>query len=105
MLLVLLLLLLQLAEAVAASQRACAWIHELQDAPVYYPTPEQFADPIGYIRSIQGKAAKYGAWPGCGTSMLLLSLRCCCVDAQKSRGNSKDLMYSVACDVLSCCRG
>jgi hypothetical protein len=38
----------------------------MQDAPVFYPTPEQFADPIGYIRSIQSNAAKYGAWlAGC----------------------------------------
>lgn len=56
----------QHAEAVASSHRSiAAWIQELPDAPVFRPTPQQFEDPIAYIRSIQGAAAQYGARAAC----------------------------------------
>ena len=34
--------------------------HGLTEAPTYRPTEEEFRDPMEYIRSISGKASKYG---------------------------------------------
>ena len=36
------------------------WMHEVPSAPVYRPSPEEFKDPVAYIRSIQGEASKSG---------------------------------------------
>ena len=30
------------------------------DAPIFYPTDEEFVDPMAYIRSIQARAYDYG---------------------------------------------
>lgn len=32
----------------------------LQDCPVFYPTDEEFMDPMAYIRSVQGRAKGFG---------------------------------------------
>lgn len=32
----------------------------IDDAPAFYPTAEEFVDPMGYLRSIRPKAEKYG---------------------------------------------
>jgi len=36
------------------------WMHEVPWAPVYRPSPEEFKDPVAYIRSIQGEASRSG---------------------------------------------
>ncbi len=36
------------------------WMDALAEAPTFRPTVEQFADPLGYIRSIQKEAAAAG---------------------------------------------
>jgi len=33
---------------------------ELQDAPTYYPTEKEWADPLGYIQKIAPEGKKYG---------------------------------------------
>lgn len=33
---------------------------ELDEAPTYYPTEEQFKDPFAYMRMISSEASKYG---------------------------------------------
>ena len=34
---------------------------EIDDVPAFYPTAEEFVDPMGYLRSIRPKAEKYGS--------------------------------------------
>lgn len=37
-----------------------AWLKDMKDAPTYYPTAQEFEDPMRYIQSIQAEASKYG---------------------------------------------
>ena len=41
-------------------EQQAGWIADVGEAPTFRPTPEEFADPLGYIASIQAEAAKYG---------------------------------------------
>lgn len=43
------------------------WLAQVESAPTFCPTVEQFQDPISYIRSIQTEASKHGAY---GVAML-----------------------------------
>ncbi|KAL0054042.1 hypothetical protein WJX82_002859 [Trebouxia sp. C0006] len=36
------------------------WLSHLETAPTFYPTPDEFQDPIAYIRSIQTEGSKHG---------------------------------------------
>jgi hypothetical protein len=42
------------------AQPAGAWINTIEEAPVFHPTAAEWADPIAYIRAIQGAAAAAG---------------------------------------------
>lgn len=42
-------------------QQQAAWMDRMPEAPTFFPTREQFQDPLAYIRSIQQEAAQYGA--------------------------------------------
>jgi jmjN domain len=42
-------------------QQQAAWMDRMPEAPTFFPTREQFEDPLAYIRSIQQEAAQYGA--------------------------------------------
>ena len=37
------------------------WLSQLESAPTFFPTVEEFTDPIAYIRSIQTEGSKHGA--------------------------------------------
>ena len=37
-----------------------SWLQNMTDAPTYYPTSEEFKDPLKYIQSIQAEACKFG---------------------------------------------
>jgi len=50
----------QKISAAAEAARATAWLQAIPYANTYYPTPEQFADPVGYIQSIQAEASLQG---------------------------------------------
>lgn len=38
------------------------WLSQLESAPTFFPTVEQFQDPISYIRSIQTEGSKHGEY-------------------------------------------
>ena len=42
-------------------KQQAAWMDRMPEAPTFFPTREQFEDPLAYIRSIQQEAAQYGA--------------------------------------------
>ena len=39
---------------------SCTWVNEIQDAPTYYPSLQEFQDPMAFLEMIQPEAAKYG---------------------------------------------
>ena len=56
--------LLQKAERLLEySQNTGAWLADMKDAPIFYPTSEEFQDPMRYIQSIQAEASKFGRAP------------------------------------------
>ena len=80
----------------------------LEEAPTYYPTAEQFADPIAFIASIRSEAQEFGAckivppagWRrhGSGTLPLPETMAAVTLDdveacAVSSRGNGSDDEY------------
>jgi hypothetical protein len=42
------------------NQPAGSWINTIEDAPAFRPTAAEWADPVGYIRSIQGRIRDHG---------------------------------------------
>jgi histone demethylase JARID1 len=48
------------ATAVREPVKKKARPHGLQEAPTYYPTEEEFRDPMEYIRTISAEASKFG---------------------------------------------
>ena len=42
-------------------EEQCDWVADVAEAPTFRPSCEEFADPLGYIASIQAEAAKYGS--------------------------------------------
>lgn len=40
--------------------KKCSWLHSMDEAPVYRPTPQEFEDPMAYIQSISAEASKFG---------------------------------------------
>ena len=36
------------------------WIDKIESCPIYYPTKEEFTDPLHYIQKIAPDASKYG---------------------------------------------
>jgi hypothetical protein len=38
----------------------CGWLQQLPEAPVFKPTAQEWANPLDYLRKIQGEAARYG---------------------------------------------
>ena len=50
----------QKTAAACASAADSAWLSSIPDAPTFYPSAEQAADPIGYIRSIAAEASRFG---------------------------------------------
>lgn len=47
-------------QAREAADQQDAWLDRVEAAPIYRPTAEQWADPLAYIRGIQGEAARCG---------------------------------------------
>ena len=84
-------LVFQKTAAAFAAAADSAWLASIPDAPTYYPTPEQAADPIGFIRSIAAEVSL------CGER-----------DRERGRDSSFDLVPTPppppACMPLSCPR-
>ena len=40
------------------------WLAQVKPAPTFYPTAQQFEDPIAYIRSIQAEGSVHGMQSG-----------------------------------------
>jgi hypothetical protein len=59
-----------------------AWVFQMEDAPVFRPTPAELEDPIKYIQSIQLEAAKYGKQrsPDSCVCLSCISLHSCNAD-------------------------
>ena len=54
-------------EMVQHQQTSGQWLAQVESAPTFCPTVQQFQDPISYIRSIQTEASKHGSY---GVAML-----------------------------------
>ena len=62
------------------------WIYQIPEAPTFFPTQEEFEDPIRYIQKIQGEACRFGKLCYCASpTLLLLSVKpaeeCFCKDS------------------------
>lgn len=40
--------------------KKCAWLHCVDEAPVFRPTAQEFEDPMAYIQSISAEASNFG---------------------------------------------
>lgn len=49
------------------------WLSQLESAPTFFPTVDEFTDPIAYIRSIQTEGSKHGAYAAHTSSSALRS--------------------------------
>ena len=38
------------------------WINKISECPVYYPSKEEFDDPLVYLQNIAPHASKYGTY-------------------------------------------
>lgn len=50
----------QKLSAAAEAARGTQFLEDIPFANTYYPTREQWADPLGYVESIQSEAARQG---------------------------------------------
>ncbi|GAX78800.1 hypothetical protein CEUSTIGMA_g6237.t1 [Chlamydomonas eustigma] len=46
--------------ASAQYQNSCSWIHEIEDAPTYYPSKEEWDRPLEFIQGLHLKASAFG---------------------------------------------
>lgn len=92
--------------------------HDLQEAPTYRPTDEEWRDPMEYMRKISSEAKKYGickiippdSWNpdfAIDTEVRWIFSGAACradIAKQYTRGRSCLLSHGVLCMLIVCCR-